>query len=600
MKKLLFVFLVGACSFSINAQNPFGKLKDLNLKKIPNAGNILMGKEPITTSLDDAKTEVPEMDDFVPEAILPGDQLPRSIDGSFYVFPGVWEFHLKSYCMKAGTYGPKKVDGDGYLYAPLEGPKAGIVRSILMNAYKHPEIKQLEIQKLIWAIIARADFKEMPEEYMLTAAKLLDPKQIVELNTGVINKMAQKEFNKMIDKAPAPVRRILEAENKLRSMMRNAQTSYEDLERVAVLTGVVPDEGGREVKKGRWSLTPQGFYIRYFALDYRYLVIQLYVPNEAYMASANYRYKLSESKSGFVSFNVPYLKLKEFNPADHPSTPRPPRQRLGPSNQKQPPDNRDDALDKANRILGGADNAQTGFGLATDPLGTVVDKVNPLSPGNMFSRILDFITSNGRKISDALNGDPPDPNYKEFAKVEPFDYRSLKQTPFKDEALNNKANDFADAYLNAYALMKALVSSNDKQGGAREAKDDFWANKQAQAIIYYKKKVGDALMTVCSKWDEFLSALQSQVNGKIVVSQDNLRAYQEKLRTNGFSSEEMAAFRFLKMTDAQIEEAKKDRLSYKVGDQNADFIEQSRNVMKAWKEYGKVYSAFPSIPAPWE
>jgi hypothetical protein len=48
------------------------------------------------------------------------------------------------------------------------------------------------------------------------------------------------------------------------------------------------------------------------------------------------------------------------------------------------------------------------LGLATDPLGTIVDKVNPFSPGNMFSHILDFITENGRKISDALNGDPPD------------------------------------------------------------------------------------------------------------------------------------------------------------------------------------------------
>ncbi|HNA92278.1 MAG TPA: hypothetical protein PKZ71_08505, partial [Chitinophagaceae bacterium] len=80
MRKTLCCTVLFVSSIFSFAQNPFGKLKDLNIKKIPDAGNVLKGKEPITTSLEDAKTEAPELDDFEPKVILPGDQLPRAID----------------------------------------------------------------------------------------------------------------------------------------------------------------------------------------------------------------------------------------------------------------------------------------------------------------------------------------------------------------------------------------------------------------------------------------------------------------------------------------------------------------------------------------
>lgn len=594
--------LLFAISISAPAQNPFGKLKNLNIKKIPDAGNILKGKDPITTSLDDAKTEAPELDSFEPSVILPGDELPRNLDGSFYIFPGVWEFHLKSYCMKAGTYGPSKVNGSGYVYAPLAGPKADIIKSLLMNGIKHPDVTQREIQVLIWAIIAKANFDEMPKSYLATAAKLLDAKQMLELNKGIVNKAAQKELDKLMGEAPESIKTILRAEQSLRNMMSKAQSSYEEMEKVAVLAGVIPDEGGRMVKEGRWSLTPEGFYIRYFPSGYTYMRLQIYVKDDAYLSTGHLQFKNEVSKSGgvYTSFNIPVRKIKEFNPADHPAIPKPPRQRLGSSNQKQPPGDRDDALDKAKKVLKGADNAQNALGLATDPLGTVVDKVNPLSPGNMFSNILDFILDNGRKISDALNGDPPDSDFKEFAKVEPFDFKSLNQNNFKNASLNKLSNEFMQAYLDAYALMKALVSSNDKQGGAKIAGDDFWTNKQAQAIIYFKKKLGDALVLACNKWEQFLTAIQANAKGSLDLKQENLRAYQNKLRTHGFSKEEIAAFTFLRLTDEQINQMKNDRLSYSAGNYNGNYITNSLNVLNAWKQIGEIYSAFPSIPAPWD
>jgi hypothetical protein len=602
MKKILVLIFLSCFNLIAIAQNPFEKLKNLKIKNLPNVNNLLKGKDPITTSLDDAVTEAPELDNFEPTVILPGSELPRNADGSFYIFPGVWEFHLKSYCMKAGTYGPSKTSGSGHVYAPLKGPKADVIQSLLKNGFKHPEVKQREIQVLIWAIIARQNLKDMPKEYMLTAAKLLDANQLIKLNDGIIKNLAQKELSKSIESLPEPVQEVLEAENKMRGMLVEATTKYEDLEKVAVLNGIMPEDEGRKVKKGRWSLTPDGYYIRYFPSSYSNMILQVYVKENAYTTFNYVNLKNANSKCGasIFSLNIPYLKIKEFDPSKHPGLPPGRGQRLGPSNDKRSPDDRDDALDKANKILNGADNALTGFGLATDPLGAFVDKGNPFSPGNMFGHILNFITDNGRKISNALNGDPPDPNYKEFAKPESYNYKGLKQTAFKNKELNQLSIDFVHSYLETHALMLALAQTNDKQGGAKLANDELWINKQAQAVIYYKKKVGEALQETCDKWENYLKALKAQVKTTIPIKVENIKAYQEKLRSNGFSKEELETFQFLRMNTNEIENVKKARLQYNPTQFSGDYFTASQTILQAWKAYATTYSKFPSIPAPWE
>jgi hypothetical protein len=599
---LLSFLLLMAMAIPSFAQNPFDKLKKLGEKALPDANKLVMGKEPLTTSLDDAVYEVPEMDDFAPKVILPANQLPRDNDGAFFLFPGVWEFHLKSYCMKAGTYGPSKTSGSGHVYAPLKGPKADVIQAILQNAYKHPEMKQRDIQVLIWAIIARTNLKDMPKQYMLTAAQLLSPEQLLRLNDGVLRKLSEKEMAKLTDRLPEPMKQVLEAENNMRGMMTDVNTKYEDLEKVAVLTGIEPEDEGRKVKKGRWSLTPEGYYIRYFPRNYSNMVLQIYVKEDAYSTMQYKIIKNNSSKSGnkMTTLKIPYMKLKEFDPSSAPAVPPKRGQRLGSSNDKNnSPDDRNDALDKANRILSGADNAQTALGMATDPLGTVVDQANPFSPGHMFGQILNFITDNGRKISDALNGDPPDEDYAKFAMAEPFDYKSLHDATFKNGALKQLADDFADSYLKAHSLMLALAASNDKLGGAKAAKDQVWINKQAEAIMYYKRSVGDALLTACEKWEKFLTALKTNAKTSLTLKPENIVAYQNKLRAKGFDKQELATFKFLRMGDTEIEKLKAERLAYNPAVYYGDYVELSRAVLNAWKEYGNVYSKFPAIPAPW-
>lgn len=261
------------------AQVPKVKLKIP--KMIPGLETILKSKPPLTTGISDAVTEVPFLDDFNPEFTRSMSLLPRTSEGSFVLEkPGNYIFEFQSYCLKAGTYAPgEDRGGRGYLYAPLKGPQSDIIGNILKNAYLHPEIPQKDIQVLLWAVISRTKIKNMPPKMKRTAALLLTPKELYRINGGALGLIPEELINKAFADLPTSVRRVMEAEAHLRSMLTRASASYEELERVAVLQGEPPfEEGDREVPNGRWSFHPDGFFIRYFPCGYPQMLIELNLP----------------------------------------------------------------------------------------------------------------------------------------------------------------------------------------------------------------------------------------------------------------------------------------------------------------------------------
>ena len=250
-------------------------------KDIPGLDDILRGEPPLTTGIRDAVTEVPFLDDYNPEYFMPMTMLPRTAEGAFVLDrAGDLEFEAQSYCLKAGTYGPDgNRGGAGYLHAPQKGPLADVIRSVIRRSYLHPDIPQRDIQVLLWAIIARAKFSNMPRAYQLTAAKLLTPQEILRLNGGALGLVPRSLKDKAFEKLPPAARRVLEAEAELRSLLTEAEATYEDLERVAILTGdPPPDKEDRQVPRGRWSLHPEGYFVRYFPHGYREIRIELSVP----------------------------------------------------------------------------------------------------------------------------------------------------------------------------------------------------------------------------------------------------------------------------------------------------------------------------------
>ena len=237
----------------------------------------LYNKPPITTSLEHARWSVDSLDNFTPrEAKRSLLTLQRTPNGGFVMQPGYFEMSTQSYCLKAGTHGPG--GGEGYIFAPPVGPAEEAVMTIVRNSVNHPEIHQHDVQVLLWAIIARAKFEDLDTRLKATAAQLLTPRQLATLNRNAIDMLPGPAFDRVLEKIPEPIKTIVKAEGQLRQMMQNG-LGFEDMERVAVLAGVPGiGKGSQKIPTGRWSLHPDGYYIRYIPSGYSHTVTQIWVP----------------------------------------------------------------------------------------------------------------------------------------------------------------------------------------------------------------------------------------------------------------------------------------------------------------------------------
>jgi hypothetical protein len=242
---------------------------------IVDLSGILKAPEPITTNFSDTKLDnsLPDNfgDDMKPRSLI---AQPRSANNGFLLAPGFYEMNCRSYCLHAGTYGPSK--GDGYLYAPLKGPKMNIIQAIVRNSAIKNNIPQSTIQLLIWAVLAQTNFSYLSPDLKLASLQLLSPEQLLELNGGALSLIPESDIEKATAALPESVRQAIIAQNKMRQLFQQAGTSYEDVERISVLTGIAP--GSKEYKQGSWSKHPNGYFVRYFPSGYQLTRVQVYVP----------------------------------------------------------------------------------------------------------------------------------------------------------------------------------------------------------------------------------------------------------------------------------------------------------------------------------
>jgi hypothetical protein len=247
---------------------------------LPELSDLLEEDPPLTTSLEDVRRETPLLDgeNFgEPQSLA---SLERGARGGYIAPPGLYEAILQSYCLRAGTHAPG--GGDGYAYAPLEGPRAGIITKILRESANYPEIPQRQIQVLLWGIIAQTRVSDMDEEIQSVARQLLSDEEIAEINGGALGLIPDEVRRELFANLPSQVRQILDAKAEIRERLSEANATYEELENIAVLTGAVSrGEGSREIPEGRWSLHPDGYFVRYFPSGYRRTRMEALVPRPA-------------------------------------------------------------------------------------------------------------------------------------------------------------------------------------------------------------------------------------------------------------------------------------------------------------------------------
>lgn len=233
-------------------------------------------RDPITSSFSDCDKKATLDVDFGKDSVKKDlCTFLFTKDKGFLLQAGFYKATIKSFCLKAGTYGPSK--GNGYLYAPVKGPKKDLVYKLLTNWKNHSEISQNNLQLLLWAIITKTKFSNLSNELKLVATTLLTEGDRKELNKLGLEFVESELMKKAITQLPESAQKILEAENTMRQKFSATSVSYQEMEKLAMLAGVAP--ASSEVASGLWSLLPNGCYIKFLPQGYSKTNIEIFVPS---------------------------------------------------------------------------------------------------------------------------------------------------------------------------------------------------------------------------------------------------------------------------------------------------------------------------------
>jgi hypothetical protein len=276
------------------AQIEFPKFKK---PKLDFLSRFIKGEPVLTTSFEDAIYSLEFLDGFNPAEFQDMRSMERDARGAFLLPPGNYQLEADSFCLNAGTYGPG--EGKGYLLADLKGKKAAEISTILREYALHPEISQSDVQTLLWGILSKTKIRDMDPELQQVASQLLSSDQISNLNGGLLGYLPKQLKGAAYDKLPEFAKKIIEAEAKINELLSAGYASYEELEEIAVLVGI-PTDDGPQIPVERWSLSSNGYFIRFLPEHYTKTIVQVVVPEEHFITrDAIGRIIVIEDSSGY-------------------------------------------------------------------------------------------------------------------------------------------------------------------------------------------------------------------------------------------------------------------------------------------------------------
>ena len=193
-------------------------------------------------------------------------ELPQTEQGGFVLSEGFYEAEFKTYCLQPGTPDPSQ--GDAYLQSSITGYRKEIIESVLTNSLNRPEIDQKNIQLLLWSTVSGSDFNKLSFAVREDARKLLTPKQLFELQGGVVGLIKTISYQSGLLNTNSDMKRLFEL----------GTSSYESFERLAVSR-----EASKVIRTGvkydTWYKQKENYYVRYFPVNYQKVRIQVFVPD---------------------------------------------------------------------------------------------------------------------------------------------------------------------------------------------------------------------------------------------------------------------------------------------------------------------------------
>src|SRR5437773_1474752 len=106
---------------------------------------------------------------------------------------------------------------------------------------------------------------------------------------------------------PGGARKALDIYSDMRQRVTDAQTSYQQLEQLAVRTGAAPEgKGSRTISSGNWNYAGDTFYVRTFPEGYPTTVIEILLPLVCYRIERDGRGRITLFETGDERIEASY------------------------------------------------------------------------------------------------------------------------------------------------------------------------------------------------------------------------------------------------------------------------------------------------------
>ncbi len=267
--------------------------------------------------------------------------------------------------------------------------------------------------------------------------------------------------------------------------------------------------------------------------------------------------------------------------------------------------------------------------LVQDAAGGVAGFFGGLIPGEMFGNITGFIYEAGGAVNCAMAGGEDCGGWSgpSLSPPSPFETLGSLSNPSPRSDYNQptgrpriKLKDFPDLIAQAatemtpgvspedipparLAVITTLVSTSlelhnnlyaavlaqDRYLGAVQADDQEWSAYQASAFFYYKQEAGRSMIAAADAFDAAIKEIKTEGYVDIVVHASDIRAYQDRLRAQGFTANEIQTAHTLGLTDDGIAAALQRRLAVDP-DQAA-----AGSLMIKWKNLASAYRALGGL-----
>lgn len=277
------------------------------------------------------------------------------------------------------------------------------------------------------------------------------------------------------------------------------------------------------------------------------------------------------------------------------------RQRLGTAPMQHPDSDGKQVLRKAVAGCELLSAALDVFNGLTDPVTWLMEKMGLGAggmPGMMLSEMVQALFDAAAAISQALGGDPPRDDFREFTLPPVPELLRVEVGDGMSAARAHAANAAATGLCDLYVSLRAAQISLDRLGGALRAGDAGWARKQALAFVHHKRQSGALMIAAAEQYQALLEIMQDEGDSPEGIELARLQAQQQRLRDQGLRAETVAALRQLGMSDPEIEAVRQRRLAFNPEDDLDDPLALAGDVAGVLTDLGEYWLKLPDVAAP--